>query len=115
MSKQKLWVKKRTSRGNGRSVNHRSQPTVRNIDRDIRKNQQVYSLYLLKFVALFALGLLWLRLGVQIGPLTALPIGLVLGLIIVLSEQLAATRHFELCLLLAACILSYLLPIGVVI
>ena len=64
MSKQKLWVKKRTSRGSGRAVHNRERTTVHNIDRDIRKNQLVYSHYLLKFVIIFALGLLWVRSAV---------------------------------------------------
>lgn len=114
MSKQTLWVKKRTSRGGGRPVNNRERASVRNIDRDIRKNQLVYSHYLLKFVVIFALGLLWMRMGVAIGPFTALPIGLVVGLLVIAMERLRASRRIELSLLAVACLLSYFLPIGLV-
>lgn len=114
MSKQKLWVKKRTSRGGGRAVNNHERISVRNLDRDIRKNQLVYSHYLLKFVIIFALGLLWIRMGVAIGPLTALPIGLIIGLLIVAAERMRDWRRLELFLLVLSCVLSYILPIGLV-
>ena len=112
--KQTLWVKKRTSRGGGRAVNNRERASISNIDRDIRKNQLVYSHYLLKFAIVFAVGLLWLRLGVAVGPFTALPIGLLIGLLIIAMERLQASRCIELSLLVAACMLSYFLPIGLV-
>lgn len=114
MAKQKLWVKKRTSRGGGRLVNNPERLSAHNLDRDIRKNQQVYSHYLLKFVILFALGLLWVRLGAVVGPFTALPLGLFLGLLIIAMERIHSWRRFELSLLLTSCVLSYFLPIGLV-
>lgn len=114
MSKQTLWVKKRTSRGGGRVINHRAKPTAKNIDRDLRKNQLVYSHYLLKFVVVFALGLLWIRLGIGLGPITALPIGLVAGLVIIGLEKLSSGRKIELGLLIISTLLSYFLPIGLV-
>lgn len=110
-----MWVKKRTSRGSGRSVNNRERRTARNIDRDIRKNQLVYSRYLLKFVIIFALGLIWVRLGVQLGPLTTLPIGLILGLAIICSERINECRKFEMTILVISCTVSYFFPVGIVI
>lgn len=115
MSKQKMWVKKRTSRGGGRTVNSRERRTARNIDRDIRKNQLVYSRYLLKFVVVFALGLVWVRLGIQLGPLTTIPIGLILGLAIICSERIDECRKFEITILAISCIASYFFPLGIVI
>ena len=114
MSKQKLWVKRRTSRGGGRSVNQRERVSARNVNRDLHKNQLVYAHYLLKFVIIFALGLLWVRLGIMIGPITVLPIGLVIGLLIISLEKLRASRRIELSLLVVACALSYFFPIGLV-
>ena len=114
MSKQKLWVKKRTSRGSGRAVHNRERTTVHNIDRDIRKNQLVYSHYLLKFVIIFALGLLWVRMGIAIGPFTALPVGLIVGLLVIAMERMRRWRRLELYLLALSCMLSYFFPIGLV-
>ena len=114
MSKQTLWVKKRTSRGGGRVVSHRERRSLHNINRDVHKNQLVYSHYLLKFVVIFALGLLWVRLGVAVGPFTALPIGLIVGLAIIAMERLREWRNIELLLLILACSLSYLFPVGLV-
>lgn len=114
MAKEKLRVKKRTTRGGGRSAAP-ARLSGKNIDRDLRKNQMVYSHYLLKFVAVFLIGLLWFRLGVVIGPLTVLPVGLLIGLLIVCLERVARSQKIELCLVLVATIMSYLLPIGIVI
>ena len=114
MTKQTLWVKKRTSRGGGRAVNNRERHSFRNIDRDVRKNQLVYSHYLLKFVLIFAVGLLWIQLGASIGPLSTVPIGLLFGLAVIYMEKLREWRKIELCLLVCSCLLSYFLPIGIV-
>lgn len=115
MSKQTLWIKKRTSRGNGRKINNRAKATAKNIDRDLRKNQLAYAYYLLKFVLVFALGLLWFRLGVVVGPMTVLPIGFVIGLVVVAIEKIPSSRYVELGLLVCSTLLSYFLPIGLVI
>lgn len=109
-----LWVKKRTSRGGGRAVKRSAQFSSKNISRDVHKNQLVYSRYLLKLTLLFALGLLWLRLGVQLGPLSALPIGAIIGLVIISSEPFRAFRKFEAVVLLASTIASFYMEIGVV-
>lgn len=114
MSKQTLWVKKRTSRGGGRTVNNREALNVHNVGRDIYKNQVVYSHYLLKFVIIFALGLLWVRLGIAIGPFTTLPLGLIIGLLVIAMERMRRWRRLELYLLALSCILSYFFPIGLV-
>lgn len=115
MSKQKMWVKKRTSRGGGRSINHREARTVKNIDRDVRKNQIIYSHYLLKFVLVFALGLLWVRLGSAVGNVTVIPVGLISGLVIMAFDKFRFGRRTELVLLLIATIVSYFLPVGIII
>ena len=109
-----MWVKKRTSRGGGRLVNRRESLSTRNVSRDIYKNQLVYSHYLLKFVVIFALGLLCVRMGIAIGPFTALPIGMVVGLLVIALERMRQWRRLELYLLVLSCVLSYFLPIGLV-
>lgn len=114
MTKQKMWVKKRTSRGGGRQVNRRERRSAKNIDRDIRKNQLVYSVYLLKFVIIFVLGLLWVNLGVAIGPFRALPVGLLIGLLIIGLERIHDWRRAELVVILTSSILSFFFPIAMV-
>lgn len=114
MAKQTVWIKKRTSRGGGRAVNNRPSVSAKNVKRDVRKNQVAYSHYILKLCLLFAVGLVWLRLGVEIGPLTALPLGLVIGIIIIVFEPIKHTRSIELCIVLASALLSFFLPIGII-
>lgn len=114
MTKQKMWVKKRTSRGGGRQVNRRERCSVKNIDRDIRKNQLIYSVYLLKFVIIFVLGLLWVNLGVAVGPFRALPIGLMIGLLIIGLERIHDWRCVELAIILTSSVLSFFFPIAMV-
>ena len=87
---------------------------ARNLDRDIQKNQLIYSHYLLKYVVLFAIGLCWLRIGIVVGPLTSLPVGLIIGLVVVSLERFRTSRKIELAILLVAGLLSYFLPVGLV-
>lgn len=95
-------------------MNRRERRSVKNIDRDIRKNQLVYSVYLLKFVIIFALGLLWVNLGVTIGPFRALPIGLLIGLLIIRLERIHDWRRIELAIILVSSTLSFFFPIAMV-
>lgn len=114
MAKAKIWLKKRTSRGEGRQVKRQPRLNTRNLDRDIQKNQLIYSHYLLKYVVLFVIGLCWLRIGIVVGPLTSLPIGLIIGLVVVSLERFRTSRKIELAILLVAGLLSYFLPVGLV-
>lgn len=114
MAKAKIWLKRRTSRGEGRQIKHQPRLNPRNLDRDIQKNQLIYSHYLLKYVVLFVIGLCWLRIGIVVGPLTSLPIGLIIGLIVVSLERFRTSRKIELAILLVAGLLSYFLPVGLV-
>ena len=95
-------------------MNRRERRSVKNVDRDIRKNQLIYSVYLLKFVIIFALGLLWVNLGVAVGPFRALPIGLMIGLLIIGLERIHDWRRVELVIILASSVLSFFLPIAMV-
>lgn len=114
MAKAKIWLKRRTSRGEGRRVKRQPRLNARNLDRDIQKNQLIYSHYLLKYVVLFVIGLCWLRIGIVVGPLTSLPIGLIIGLVVVSLERFRTSRKIELAILLVAGLLSYFLPVGLV-
>lgn len=114
MAKAKIWLKRRTSRGEGRRIKHQPRLNARNLDRDIQKNQLIYSHYLLKYVVLFVVGLCWLRIGIVVGPLTSLPIGLMIGLVVVSLERFRTSRKIELAILLVAGLLSYFLPVGLV-
>lgn len=114
MSEQKLWIKKRTSRGGGRVVNNRPAVSGKNIKRDVKKNQVAYSHYLLKLCLLFALGLIWLRFGIEVGSFTAVPLGLIVGIIVIVFEPLEHARSLELSILIASTVLSFFLPIGII-
>lgn len=115
VTKQTIWIKKRTSRGGGRAVKSRPTPSTKNIKRDAIKNQVAYSHYLLKLCLLFALGLCWVRLGAAIGSVSVIPIGLIIGLLVVALERLSHLRLVELSVITLACLLSFLLPIGIII
>ncbi len=94
----------------------KSAPAVstKNFKKDLKKNQVAYSHYLLKLCLLFAIGLLWLRLGVEVGPFTALPLGLIIGIIVIALEPIKHTRRVEICTLVASALLSFFLPIGII-
>lgn len=113
MARQKLWFKKRTTRGAGRSVRGRTKMTTKNLNREIYKNQRIYSIFFLKFVLYMMLGIVWLRLGMQIGPLRVLPIGLAIGLVFTMFERFRIGRRIEIIILIAATVISYFTPVGV--
>ncbi|MCL2174219.1 hypothetical protein FWH58_02945 [Candidatus Saccharibacteria bacterium] len=114
MSRQKLWFKKRTTRGGRREVKGKTKITPKNAVREIYKNQRVYSHFFLKFTLFFVLGLVWIRLGVRLGPVEVLPIGLAIGLIIACFEKFRIGRGIEFIILIAAATLSYFTPVGLV-
>ncbi len=118
MTKQKLWFKKRTTRGGGRPVNGKTKLSAKNLTREVYKNQRWYSHFLLKFVICAALGLVWLRVGfaVEIGghAISIFPIGAVVGLIVLLFEKVAKYRWIELTILILAAAASFFWPIGIV-
>lgn len=115
MAKQKLWFKKRTTRGGGRKVTGRERLTPRNMNREIYKNQRVYSYVFLKIALFFVLGITWLRFGMKIGPIEVLPIGLVVGLIFAIFERFRIGRRIEILVLIIAALVSYFTPIGIII
>jgi len=118
MSKQKLWFKKRTTRGGGREVGGKTQLSRKNLTREIYKNQRWYSHFLLKFVVCGLLGLVWLQVGfaVDIGGhvVSIFPLGFVVGLLVLALEKVAKYRWVEFAILLAVMLMSFFWPIGLV-
>jgi hypothetical protein len=114
MSRQKLWFKKRTTRGQGRKVAGKTRLTRKNVTREVYKNQRIYSHFFLKFTLFFILGLVWFRLGAPIGSMEVFPVGLVVGLIIACFEKFRIGRGVEIVILLLAAVLSYFTPVGLV-
>ena len=114
MSKQKLWFKKRTTRGSGRAVTGKTKLTPKNLSREIYKNQRVYSHFFLKFTLFFVLGLIWVRLGAPLGAISVLPVGMAVGLIVACFERFRIGRGLEIVILILAAALGYFLPVGIV-
>lgn len=114
MTKQKLWFKKRTTRGRGREVRSKTKLTPKNLNREIYKNQRIYSYFFLKFTVFLILGLTWIRLGVPVGVVQVLPIGLFIGLIVAVFERFRIGRRIEIAILVIAATISYFSPIGIV-
>ena len=112
MARQKLWFKKRTTRGSGRTVTGKTKLTRKNAVREVFKNQRVYSHFFLKFVLFFILGLIWLRLGAAVGPITVIPVGLIVGLMFAYFEKFRIGRGIEILILVAAATFSYFADVG---
>lgn len=74
------------------------------------------ALYFLKILMFFIVGSVWIRFeNFQLIPgLNAFPIGLVVGLIFAQHDHFQIDRKIEYAVLLAASILSFVAPIGVV-
>ncbi len=119
MAKQKLWYKKRTSRGGGRKVVGRPRLSRKNAATEIYKNQRVYSHFLLKFVIFALLGVVWIGIGaaLKVGPIVIgiFPIGLAIGIVLICFERFRIGRGIEIAILLTMAAISYFLPIGLVI
>ena len=83
-----------------------------------KTNNQSDSTYLLKILLFFILGTFWIRLNdVNIGPFEhlSLPLGLVIGLLFASHEHFQIDRKIEYAFLIAATVMSFYLPVGIVI
>ncbi|MFO0971526.1 MAG: hypothetical protein U0520_04255 [Candidatus Saccharimonadales bacterium] len=83
-----------------------------------RKNTETDTTYLLKLVLFFIFGTFWVRLlNVNIGPFEhlSLPLGLVLGLVFASHEHFQTDKKIELAVLLVATIISFYLPVGIIV
>ena len=118
MAKQKLWFKKRTTRGMGRAVNGKTKMTPKNLTREIYKNQHWYSHFLLKFVICALLGIFWIQVGFAVNiaghEVSIFPIGAAIGLIVLAFERVVMYRFVELAILIITAAASFLWPIGIV-
>lgn len=81
-----------------------------------RRKRETDSVYFLKIILFFILGSIWLRFReVQVLPgMSSLPIGLLIGLVFAHHDHFRIDRKIEYAVLLAAAILSFVAPIGVV-
>jgi len=75
------------------------------------------AVYFLKILMFFIVGSIWLRsASYDILPgLNGIPVGLLIGLLFASHDHFQIDKKIEYAVLLAACILSYVAPIGVVI
>ena len=120
MTKPKLWLKKRTSRGKNdagepRKVTAKPKLSAKNFQREVYKNQRWYSHFLLKFVICALLGLVWLRIGFKIPLLGYIfPLGFCVGLLVLALEKFAKYRLVELAILLVVATASFFWAIGII-
>lgn len=114
MTKQKVWFKQRTSRGNGRTVNHAPRFSWRNLKRELIKNQLAYTSKLFKLVVIFIISLVWIGLGGSYYGIVSLPIGAIFGLVLTAIESSRRLQFAECIVLLLAISLSWFYPIGLV-
>lgn len=117
MAKQKLWYKKRTTRGGARRVVNKPRLSRKNIESDVYKNQRLYSHFFLRFVLFAILGAVWIKLPgvIHIGnfAVDVFPIGLVIGIVFACFERFRMGRHIEIGILAVMATISYFLPIAI--
>lgn len=77
------------------------------------------SIYFLKLVVYMMLGAFWLKFSVplQLGPLLfhGFPLGLMLGLLLASRDKFQVDRKIAYAILIIMTLLSYFLPVGIVI
>ena len=82
------------------------------------KATETDSVYFLKMLLFLILGSFWLRLtNVSFGPFTSIsiPVGLLVGLLFAMHEHFQIDRKMEYAFLLIATVMSFYLPMGIVI
>lgn len=75
------------------------------------------SIYFLKILLYFIVGAIWLKPGTaELFPgVRAIPIGFFIGLVFAAHDHFAIDRKIEYAILLAAAVLSFVAPLGLVI
>lgn len=76
-----------------------------------KKNTEKDSVYFLKLVMFFLLGVFWLRITVGDNSYVGLPLGLMFGLVFARHEHFRIDRKIEYAVLLVATVLSAYIPI----
>ena len=86
--------------------------------KNISKNIETDSAYLLKIIMYIIFGALWIRFAapLHIGPfiLNGIPIGLLIGLIFASHDHFQVDRKIEYVVLIVVAIVSNFLPTGIV-
>ncbi len=78
--------------------------------------QESGSVFFLKIVLFFIIGSVWLRFDqLDFLGISAVPIGIIIGLIFANHDHFAIDRKLEYVVLLISMVVSYFLPIGIVI
>lgn len=77
-----------------------------------QSTKEVDSVYFLKLVAFLVLGSLWLRIVLNTGAQIPIPLGLMLGLLLLRYERLQLDRKIGYAILLMSAFISFWLPLG---
>jgi hypothetical protein len=85
---------------------------VKKSNKKTTRSKQVDSVYFLKLVVYLLLGSLWVRIVTNTGVQVPVPIGLMLGLLLLRHERLQIDKKIEYALLLLAAFISFWLPLG---
>jgi ethanolamine transporter EutH len=82
-----------------------------------KQKKEADSVYFLKLVLFFVLGVIWIRPrnGLLLGSLPGIPIGLLAGMLFASHDHFQIDRKIEFAILLFASILSFIAPVGAVI
>ena len=72
------------------------------------------SVYFLKILLYFIIGSIWFKTISPVAGFDGFPVGLVIGLLFASHDHFQIDRKIEIAILLAAAILSYVAPVGVV-
>lgn len=81
-----------------------------------KKQKESDSLFFLKILMFFILGTVWLRFDtVDFLGLSAVPIGLPVGIMFASHDHFMIDRKIEYTILLVSTVISFFLPIGLVI
>lgn len=73
------------------------------------------SLFFLKVIVFFLLGTMWVRIVGPEGNEISLPVGLIVGLLIARHEHFQIDRKIEFVVLFISTIISFYLPIGLLV
>lgn len=112
MTKEKAWLKRRTSRGGGRVINNKSKISAKNLKRDVVKNQLIYSKYLFIFIVILAISAVWISLPVPI--IHIVPLGAIVALLFIGFEKISAMRKYELCLIVCGALIGYFFDVALI-
>ena len=89
----------------------------RKIKRQKTERNESDGAYILKLVLYFFLGSLWVRIGTSDSSTfeLALPLGLLVGLVFASHEHFQVDRKIEYAVLFISTVLSYYIPVGLIV